>query len=40
MPFMDPAFASAVCRYDLRRALEADCAREPGLHLGVVLHAL
>ncbi len=40
MPFMDPAFASAVCRYDLSEGpAEAHGAGEPGLYLGVLLHA-
>ena len=40
MPFMDPAFAVAVCRYDLSAGtLKLQCAAEPSLHLGDVLHA-
>ena len=40
MPFMDPAFAVAICRYDLADgAAQAHGARQPGLYVGVVLHA-
>ena len=41
MPFMDPAFAVSVCRYDLSRGtLEILGADQPGLHVGVVLYPL
>jgi uncharacterized membrane protein len=33
MPFMDPAFAAAVCRYDLSNGADQRC-----LHLGNVLY--
>ena len=40
MPFMDPAFASAVCRYDLSQGpLKLDGAGEPRLYVGILLHA-
>ena len=40
LPFMDPAFATAVCRYDLGdRPAQAARAGQPGLHVGVVLYA-
>ena len=39
MPFMDPAFAIAVCRYDLSAGpLKLARAGEPGLYVGVVLY--
>ena len=39
MPFMDPAFAVAICRYDLvGRPAQAHGAGQPGLYVGVVLH--
>ena len=39
MPFMDPAFAIAICRYDLSGgSIKLSGPRQPGLHLGVVLH--
>ena len=40
LPFMDPAFATAVCRYDLAAGpLQASRAGQPGLHIGLVLRA-
>ena len=40
MPFMDPAFASAVCRYDLASGpIKLTVPVSAGLHFGVVLHA-
>ena len=40
MPFMDPAFASAVCRYDLSKGPEADRARQPRLYVDLFLYTL
>ena len=41
MPFMDPAFASAVCRYDLSQGpLKLTRAGQSRLHVGLVLYAL
>ena len=42
LPFMDPAFAVAVCRYDLSGEARSSSPTpvEPGLHVGVVLYAL
>ena len=38
MPFMDPAFAVSVCRYDLSRgSLKVFCADQSGLHIGLFL---
>ena len=39
LPFMDPAFATAVCRYDLADGpLKLQRAGQPGLYVGVVLY--